>query len=204
MAETDETWMRLASNRRPPRVTSARFPSAPASSTKPASCWRLYQTGQSSIATRRPMPRSLPCERLRKKQVTTVSSEPPFTRLSSPAAMCAGALVNARVRAPRVRRTGRTLWRRQHALRHRRQRHTKSPGRGRRRRSRGRVSGHDARVFSGTKSIGARHFILSPLSFILYCSGEVREWLNRAVSKTVEPERVPWVRIPPSPPGSKG
>jgi four helix bundle protein len=29
----------------------------------------------------------------------------------------------------------------------------------------------------------------------------VREWLNRAVSKTVEPERVPWVRIPPSPPG---
>jgi hypothetical protein len=30
--------------------------------------------------------------------------------------------------------------------------------------------------------------------------GEVREWLNRAVSKTVEPLRVPWVRIPPSPP----
>jgi hypothetical protein len=28
----------------------------------------------------------------------------------------------------------------------------------------------------------------------------VREWLNRAVSKTVEPLRVPWVRIPPSPP----
>jgi len=27
--------------------------------------------------------------------------------------------------------------------------------------------------------------------------GEVREWLNRAVSKTVEPLRVPWVRIPP-------
>jgi hypothetical protein len=30
--------------------------------------------------------------------------------------------------------------------------------------------------------------------------GEVRERLNRAVSKTVEPSRVPWVRIPPSPP----
>src|SRR5215510_8088601 len=29
--------------------------------------------------------------------------------------------------------------------------------------------------------------------------GEVREWLNRAVSKTVVPLRVPWVRIPPSP-----
>jgi hypothetical protein len=28
----------------------------------------------------------------------------------------------------------------------------------------------------------------------------VRERLNRAVSKTVEPSRVPWVRIPPSPP----
>ncbi len=28
----------------------------------------------------------------------------------------------------------------------------------------------------------------------------MREWLNRAVSKTVEPLRVPWVRIPPSPP----
>ena len=33
--------------------------------------------------------------------------------------------------------------------------------------------------------------------------GEVREWLNRAVSKTVEPSRVPWVRIPPSPPENK-
>jgi hypothetical protein len=32
-------------------------------------------------------------------------------------------------------------------------------------------------------------------------AGEVRERLNRAVSKTVEPLRVPWVRIPPSPPG---
>src|SRR5690606_38370208 len=31
-------------------------------------------------------------------------------------------------------------------------------------------------------------------------AGEVREWLNRAVSKTVVPLRVPWVRIPPSPP----
>ena len=29
----------------------------------------------------------------------------------------------------------------------------------------------------------------------------MREWLNRAVSKTVEPSRAPWVRIPPSPPG---
>ena len=28
----------------------------------------------------------------------------------------------------------------------------------------------------------------------------MRERLNRAVSKTVEPSRVPWVRIPPSPP----
>ena len=28
----------------------------------------------------------------------------------------------------------------------------------------------------------------------------MRERLNRAVSKTVEPLRVPWVRIPPSPP----
>src|SRR5215510_11397881 len=33
--------------------------------------------------------------------------------------------------------------------------------------------------------------------------GEVREWLNRAVSKTVVPLRVPWVRIPPSPPEKK-
>jgi hypothetical protein len=33
--------------------------------------------------------------------------------------------------------------------------------------------------------------------------GEVREWLNRAVSKTVVPLRVPWVRIPPSPPVKK-
>ena len=31
-------------------------------------------------------------------------------------------------------------------------------------------------------------------------NGEVREWLNRAVSKTVVPYKVPWVRIPPSPP----
>jgi hypothetical protein len=31
----------------------------------------------------------------------------------------------------------------------------------------------------------------------------VREWLNRAVSKTVVPLRVPWVRIPPSPPAPK-
>ena len=31
-------------------------------------------------------------------------------------------------------------------------------------------------------------------------TGEVRERLNRAVSKTVVPARVPWVRIPPSPP----
>ena len=30
--------------------------------------------------------------------------------------------------------------------------------------------------------------------------GEVREWLKRAVSKTVVQETVPWVRIPPSPP----
>ena len=28
----------------------------------------------------------------------------------------------------------------------------------------------------------------------------MREWLNRAVSKTVEALRPPWVRIPPSPP----
>ena len=34
---------------------------------------------------------------------------------------------------------------------------------------------------------------------VLWKYGEVREWLNRAVSKTVEPLRVPWVRIPPSP-----
>src|SRR5579884_2648467 len=34
-------------------------------------------------------------------------------------------------------------------------------------------------------------------------TGEVREWLNRAVSKTVVPLRVPWVRIPPSPPHFK-
>ena len=33
--------------------------------------------------------------------------------------------------------------------------------------------------------------------------GEVREWLNRAVSKTAVPYRVPWVRIPPSPPEAK-
>src|SRR5580698_10275090 len=35
---------------------------------------------------------------------------------------------------------------------------------------------------------------------VRYENGEVRERLNRAVSKTVEPSRVPWVRIPPSPP----
>ena len=33
------------------------------------------------------------------------------------------------------------------------------------------------------------------------CQGEVREWLNRTVSKTVVGETSPWVRIPPSPPG---
>ena len=32
----------------------------------------------------------------------------------------------------------------------------------------------------------------------------MREWLNRAVSKTVVPVRVPWVRIPPSPPNDCG
>src|SRR5579864_829690 len=32
--------------------------------------------------------------------------------------------------------------------------------------------------------------------------GDVRERLNRAVSKTVEPLRAPWVRIPPSPPSA--
>ena len=31
----------------------------------------------------------------------------------------------------------------------------------------------------------------------------MRERLNRAVSKTVEPSRVPWVRIPPSPPDNR-
>jgi hypothetical protein len=31
-------------------------------------------------------------------------------------------------------------------------------------------------------------------------TGEVREWLNRAVSKTVDGVTRPWVRIPPSPP----
>ena len=31
--------------------------------------------------------------------------------------------------------------------------------------------------------------------------GEVAEWSNAAVLKTVEPLRVPGVRIPPSPPG---
>jgi hypothetical protein len=41
-----------------------------------------------------------------------------------------------------------------------------------------------------------------PESATLKMPGEVREWLNRAVSKTVEPLRVPWVRIPPSPPRS--
>jgi hypothetical protein len=30
--------------------------------------------------------------------------------------------------------------------------------------------------------------------------GEVREWLNRPASKAVVVERLPWVRIPPSPP----
>ena len=30
--------------------------------------------------------------------------------------------------------------------------------------------------------------------------GEVLEWSNRPVSKTGVPSRVPWVRIPPSPP----
>ena len=30
-------------------------------------------------------------------------------------------------------------------------------------------------------------------------SGEVSEWLKEPVSKTGEPSRVPWVRIPPSP-----
>ena len=30
--------------------------------------------------------------------------------------------------------------------------------------------------------------------------GDVSEWFKEAVLKTVEPSRVPWVRIPPSPP----
>ncbi len=35
-------------------------------------------------------------------------------------------------------------------------------------------------------------------------SGEVPEWSIGAVSKTVERESVPWVRIPPSPPSIAG
>ena len=34
--------------------------------------------------------------------------------------------------------------------------------------------------------------------------GEVREWLNRPASKAVVAERLPWVRIPPSPPAFLG
>ncbi len=37
-----------------------------------------------------------------------------------------------------------------------------------------------------------------PLAF-WFTPGGVREWLNRAVSKTVVPFGVPWVRIPPPP-----
>src|SRR5688572_2210195 len=48
--------------------------------------------------------------------------------------------------------------------------------------------------FSRSLDISGRE----PLS--LTVRGEVREWLNRTVSKIVVPLRVPWVRIPPSPP----
>ncbi len=34
----------------------------------------------------------------------------------------------------------------------------------------------------------------------LFCNGEVPEWSNGAVSKTVDRASGPWVRIPPSPP----
>ncbi len=34
----------------------------------------------------------------------------------------------------------------------------------------------------------------------MYGLGEVQEWLNWLLSKSSEPARVPWVRIPPSPP----
>lgn len=38
------------------------------------------------------------------------------------------------------------------------------------------------------------------MDILYFCSGEVAEWLNAAVLKTVVPSRAPGVRIPPSPP----
>ncbi len=37
------------------------------------------------------------------------------------------------------------------------------------------------------------------LTLVIYTLGEVAEWLNVTVSKTVVRLGVPWVRIPPSP-----
>src|SRR5512140_1459906 len=45
-----------------------------------------------------------------------------------------------------------------------------------------------------------RSMLSSFVSFTNACQGEVREWLNRAVSKTVKGVTPSRVRIPPSPP----
>ena len=42
-----------------------------------------------------------------------------------------------------------------------------------------------------------KSYIINP------CCGEVSEWSMETVLKTVVPARVPWVRIPPSPPYKK-
>ena len=57
------------------------------------------------------------------------------------------------------------------------------------------------------RGLSLREICLAPFflpvghrAFKKACAGEVPEWLNGAVSKTVERLRVPGVRIPPSPP----
>jgi formamidopyrimidine-DNA glycosylase len=65
----------------------------------------------------------------------------------------------------------------------------------------------DQRRVAGLGNIWAAEALFAarihPARPVSTLGGEVREWLNRAVSKTVEPLRVPWVRIPPSPPDSE-
>ena len=51
----------------------------------------------------------------------------------------------------------------------------------------------DRALVSGTKGQGFE-------SLRAHHHGEVQEWLNWTVSKTVVRATVPWVRIPPSPP----
>src|SRR5262245_42178159 len=53
---------------------------------------------------------------------------------------------------------------------------------------------------AGLQAWAAAAIVPPPSEATSFQCGEVPEWPNGAVSKTVVPLRVPWVRIPPSPP----